>query len=102
MNADNTQIMNANGFMGNAENLQSDSAQSRLRVQDQQHGQATHIGYVRNDLNISKPKADYGVTSPAQSWSVYGRPPYWTEAEVAELRVSNSPRLAGGFVFTVY
>lgn len=97
--------MNANGFMGKCRKI----SKADLRIGDfvfktNSTGRATHIGYVAdNDLNIIEAKGrDYGVTkSPLKSWSVYGRPPYWTEAEVAELRGIEQPTVKPeGFVFT--
>ena len=97
--------MNANGIMGKCKKITKDT----LRIGDfvfktNSTGRATHIGYVAdNDLNVIEAKGrDYGVTkSPLKSWSVYGRPPYWTEAEVAELRGIEQPTVKPeGFVFT--
>lgn len=97
--------MNANGIMGKCKKITKDT----LRIGDfvfktNSTGRATHIGYVAdNDLNVIEAKGrDYGVTkSPLKGWSVYGRPPYWTEAEVAELRGIEQPTVKPvGFVFT--
>lgn len=97
--------MNANGIMGKCKKITKDA----LRIGDfvfktDSSGRATHIGYVAdNDLNVIEAKGrDYGVTkSPLKGWDVYGRPPYWTEAEVAELRGTDQPVEAPqGFVFT--
>ena len=96
---------NANGFMGRCKKI----TKAELRIGDfvfktNSSGRATHIGYVAdNDLNVIEAKGrDYGVTkSPLKGWSVYGRPPYWTEAEVAELRGAEQPTVKPeGFVFT--
>ncbi len=101
---------NANGFMGRCKKI----AKADLRIGDfvfktNSTGRATHIGYVAdNELNIIEAKGrDYGVTKSAlKGWNVYGRPPYWTEAEVAELRGAGQPTEekpetpATGFVFT--
>lgn len=84
-------------------------AKDRLRIGDfvfktDSSGRATHIGYVvDNELNVIEAKGrDYGVTkSPLKGWSVYGRPPYWTEAEVAALQgVETSADKLQGYVFT--
>jgi len=96
---------NANGFMGRCKKI----AKADLRIGDfvfktNSSGRATHIGYVAdNDLNVIEAKGrDYGVIkSPLKGWSVYGRPPYWTEAEVAELQGVEKPTVVPeGFVFT--
>ncbi len=97
--------MSANGIMGKCKKI----TKAELRIGDfvfktDSSGRATHIGYVTdNDLNIIEAKGrDYGVTkSPLKGWSVYGRPPYWTEAEVAELRGIEQPTVnPEGFAFT--
>ena len=74
----------------------------KLRVGDfvfklDKNGRATHIGYVVDtDLNVIEAKGrDYGVvkmTLSGNSWNGFGRPPFWTEAEVAEVE--------GKFIFT--
>ncbi len=97
--------MSANGIMGKCDKITRD----KLRIGDfvfktNSSGRATHIGYIAdNDLNVIEAKGrDYGVTkSKLSGWSVYGRPTYWTEAEVAELQgtkpVAEQPQ---GFLFT--
>lgn len=78
----------ANGIMGKCDKITKD----KLRIGDfvfktNSSGRATHIGYIADsDLNVIEAKGrDYGVTkSKLSGWSVYGRPSYWTEAEVAE------------------
>lgn len=60
-------------------------------------GRATHIGYVVDtDHNVIEAKGrDVGVIKRnvnADSWNAFGRPPFWTEAEVAECE--------GRFIFT--
>lgn len=74
----------------------------RLRVGDfvfklDKNGKATHIGYVVDtDLNVIEAKGrDYGVIRmplTGNSWNGFGRPPFWTEAEVAECE--------GRYIFT--
>lgn len=74
----------------------------RLRVGDfvfkvDKTGRATHIGYVVDtDLNVIEAKGrDAGVVKfplTGNTWNAYGRPPFWTEAEVAECE--------GRFIFT--
>ena len=98
--------MNANGIMGKCDKITKD----KLRIGDfvfktNSSGRATHIGYIAdNDLNAIEAKGrDYGVTkSKLSDWSVYGRPPYWTEAEVMELQgaepVAEQPQQS--FLFT--
>lgn len=97
--------MSANGIMGKCAKI----AKDKLRIGDfvfktDSSGRATHIGYVAdNDLNIIEAKGrDYGVTkSPLKGWSVYGRPPFWTEAEVAALQgTERAADKLQGFVFT--
>lgn len=66
----------------------------RLRIGDfvfklDKTGRATHIGYVVDtDLNVIEAKGrDAGVVKvplSGNTWNAYGRPPFWTEAEVAE------------------
>ena len=97
--------MTANGLMGKCTKITKD----KLRIGDfvfktDSSGRATHIGYVvDNELNIIEAKGrDYGVIkSKLSDWSVYGRPPYWTEAEVAKLQgdepAADKPQ---GFIFT--
>ena len=60
-------------------------------------GRATHVGYVVDtELNVIEAKGrDVGVIKrslDADSWNAFGRPPFWTEAEVAECE--------GRFIFT--
>ncbi|MDO4564721.1 MAG: NlpC/P60 family protein, partial [Clostridia bacterium] len=102
--------INANGIMGKCKKI----AKADLRIGDfvfktNSSGRATHIGYVAdNELNIIEAKGrDYGVTKSAlKGWNVYGRPPYWTEAEVAELQGTEAPaedkpaQDSNGYVFT--
>lgn len=97
--------MTANGFMGKCTNINKE----KLRIGDfvfktNSSGRATHIGYVAdNELNIIEAKGrDYGVIkSKLSDWDVYGRPPYWTEAEVSKLQgkepAADKPQ---GFIFT--
>lgn len=93
--------MNAHGIMGKCKKV----TKNELRIGDfvfktNSAGRATHIGYVAdNDLNAIEAKGrDHGVIkSKLSGWNVYGRPPYWTEAEVAELQEAKQQR---GFVFT--
>ena len=97
--------MTANGLMGKCTKI----AKEKLRIGDfvfktDSSGRATHIGYVvDNELNIIEAKGrDYGVIkSKLSDWSVYGRPPYWTEAEVTQLQgkvpAADKPQ---GFIFT--
>ena len=97
--------MNANGIMGKCDKITKD----KLRIGDfvfktNSSGRATHIGYVAdNDLNVIEAKGrDYGVTkSKLSGWSVYGRPPYWTETEIAELQGTEPvAEQQQGFLFT--
>lgn len=84
-----TSDMTANGIMGKCKRI----TKNDLRIGDfvfktNITGRATHIGYVAdNELNIIEAKGrDHGVIqSKLSGWNVYGRPPYWTEAEVVEL-----------------
>lgn len=97
--------MTANGFMGKCAKITNDD----LRIGDfvfktNSSGRATHIGYVvDNEQNIVEAKGrDYGVIKLKLSdWDVYGRPPYWTEAEVTKLQgkepAADKPQ---GFIFT--
>ena len=60
-------------------------------------GKATHIGYVADtNLNVIEAKGrDVGVVKLPLSgnlWNAFGRPPFWTEAEVADVE--------GKFIFT--
>lgn len=99
--------MNANGIMGKCTRISKD----KLRIGDfvfktNSAGRATHIGYVADTgLSVIEAKGrDYGVTkSKLSGWNVYGRPPYWTEAEVVELQgteptTDDPPKT--GFLFT--
>ena len=89
---------NANNLYNKCEKITKD----KLRVGDfvfklDKNGRATHIGYVVDtDLNVIEAKGrDYGVvkmTLSGNSWNGFGRPPFWTEAEVAEVE--------GKFIFT--
>ena len=97
--------MNANGIMGKCDKITKD----KLRIGDfvfktNSSGRATHIGYIADsDLNVIEAKGrDYGVTkSKLSGWSVYGRPPYWTEAEVAEMQGAKPvAEQQQGFLFT--
>lgn len=66
----------------------------KLRVGDfvfklDKNGRATHIGYiVDTDLNVIEARGrDAGVVKlplTGNTWNAYGRPPFWTEAEVAD------------------
>ena len=103
---------NANGLMGKCDKITKD----KLRIGDfvfkvNSAGRATHIGYVANsDLNIIEAKGrDYGVTKSkhASTWNAFGRPPFWTEAELAEVLgtatqqpVESDTSDATSFVFT--
>ena len=60
-------------------------------------GRATHVGYiVDTDLNVIEARGrDAGVVKlplSGNTWNAFGRPPFWTEAEVAECE--------GKFIFT--
>lgn len=81
----------AHGLMGKCDKITRD----KLRIGDfvfkvNSSGRATHIGYVvDNELNVIEAKGrDYGVIKRPmdKGWNAYGRPPYWTEAEVKELQ----------------
>ncbi|MDD3400435.1 MAG: peptidoglycan-binding domain-containing protein [Eubacteriales bacterium] len=84
---------NANGLLGKCDKITKD----KLRIGDfvfkvNSVGRATHIGYVADsDLYIIEAKGrDYGVTKSklSSTWNAFGRPPFWTEAEVMELQGS--------------
>ncbi len=74
----------------------------RLRVGDfvfkvDKTGRATHIGYVVDtELNVIEARGrDAGVIKlplTGNTWNAYGRPPFWTEAEVADCE--------GKYIFT--
>ena len=101
---------NANGLMGKCDKITKD----KLRIGDfvfktNSAGRATHIGYVADgDLHIIEAKGrDYGVTKSklASTWNAFGRPPFWTEAELAEVlgtatEQPTEPTTTTPFVFT--
>lgn len=67
-------------------------------------GKATHIGYVVDtELNVIEAQGrDYGVVKRALSegaWNAYGRPGFWTEAEINEVE-ENSPSIPTSYVFS--
>ncbi len=74
----------------------------KLRVGDcvfklDKTGRATHIGYVVDtELNVIEARGrDAGVVKlplSGNTWNAYGRPPFWTEAEVADCE--------GKYIFT--
>ena len=82
--------LSAHGLYNKCEKLTKD----RLRVGDfvfkvNKDGKATHIGYVADtDLNVIEARGrDAGVVQlplSGNTWNAFGRPPFWTEAEVAE------------------
>lgn len=87
---------NAHGLYSKCKKI----AKADLRVGDfvfkisSETGRATHIGYVvDNDKNVIEAFGrDYGVVKrplSKGSWNGFGRPPFWTEAEVQE--VSGTP-----------
>lgn len=90
--------LSAHGMYNKCEKLTKD----RLRVGDfvfklDKTGHATHIGYVVDtDLNVIEAKGrDAGVVKlplSGNSWNGFGRPPFWTEAEVADCE--------GKYIFT--
>nr|DAZ85035.1 MAG TPA: putative peptidoglycan binding domain protein [Caudoviricetes sp.] len=90
--------LSAHGLYNKCEKLTKD----RLRVGDfvfkvNKDGKATHIGYVADtDLNVIEARGrDAGVVQlplSGNTWNAFGRPPFWTEAEVAECE--------GRFIFT--
>jgi len=83
--------MTADGLMKKCKAIKKDE----LRVGDfvfktNGSGKATHIGYVvDNELNVVEARGrDAGVVKAPLSvagWNAYGRPPFWTDAEVAEV-----------------
>lgn len=90
--------LSAHGLYNKCEKITKD----RLRVGDfvfkvSNAGRATHVGYVVDtDLNVIEAKGrDVGVIKrsvDADSWNAFGRPPFWTEAEVTECE--------GKYIFT--
>ena len=81
---------NANGLKGLCKQI----AKRELRVGDfvfkvDKNGRATHVGAVMLNGNICESKGrDYGVIQSdisTNGWNWYGRPPFWSDADVEEV-----------------